>query len=436
MRFTWSLIAALQLTSMSAVAQTDASSEIPEARDLTLKEILTQVNEARARGNELTVLDLLRNLERRYADRPETLQRIAQTSYHFDAVVGNYREAMRHFASAEMTAQSQPQPQSADEFALRKLRPKPALSVIDGLIDANAEHAQIVMINEAHHVPQHRAFTIELLPLLWRKGFRYLAAETLTERDTELQQRGYPIRMSGYYTAEPVYGELIRTALRLGYHVIPYEGTAFRNAEERERTQAQNLADRIFKNDARAKVLIHAGYSHINESGSLAGTTTLARRLTELTGVNPLTIDQTVKREQISAEYENPIYRYVMAHSPVSRPTIFVDAEHRPWTLQPGVRDITLFHPRSRYVNGRPTWLTLGGARRPYKLPRAICGTEPRCLVRARAAPESSDAIPVDELEITADQRAPTLMLPRGEFVIDVQDSAGNTLRTLSVRRR
>jgi len=415
---------ALLLMSTSTLAQSD----------LTLSDILLRVKDAQAQGNELTVLDVLRNLKTQYADQSKSAQRIAGVSFHFDALVGNYREAMRHFAAA--SAPRYTEALSADDlakqFPLTTLRPQPALAALDRLTNG----AQIVMLNEAHHVPQHRAFALELLRVLWKNGFRYLAAETLSDLDPGLQERGYPIRSSGYYTAEPVFGDLIRTALRLGYRVIAYEGTSFKNAEERERAQAQNIADRIFKNDPQAKVLIYAGYGHINESGALGGTRTLAQRLPEITGLNPLTIDQTMMREQISEEYEHPIYRHVMARSPINQPTIFVDAANQPWTLQVGLRDVTVFHPRSRYVNGRPTWLALEGHRKPYKLPRKICGAAPRCLVKARLAAESAEATAIDALEVTANTPAPTLMLPRGEFVIDTQDAAGRVVATRSIKLR
>src|ERR1700722_12070140 len=144
------------------------------------------------------------------------------------------------------------------------MRARPALLVVDSM----AANTRIVMINEAHHVPQHRAFAIQLLKHLRKKGFRYFAAETLAMYDHDLQTRGYPTNASGYYTAEPVYGDLVRTALKLGYRVIPYEAAgSFKNAEEREQAQASNLVEAIFKKDVHAKVIIYAGYSHIDEGG-------------------------------------------------------------------------------------------------------------------------------------------------------------------------
>src|SRR5215467_4641436 len=42
-----------------------------------------------------------------------------------------------------------------------------------------ARDYQVIMINEAHNKPVHRAFTISLLEDLHKKGFRYLAMEML-----------------------------------------------------------------------------------------------------------------------------------------------------------------------------------------------------------------------------------------------------------------
>jgi len=86
-----------------------------------------------------------------------------------------------------------------------------------------ADQYQVIMFNEAHHVPMHRAFTIQLLDDLYRKGFRYLAVEALTSADDGLQARGYPIRKSGLYLSEPLCTDMVRIALRIGYQVVPYE---------------------------------------------------------------------------------------------------------------------------------------------------------------------------------------------------------------------
>jgi hypothetical protein len=407
----------------------DRPSELDQ-RGLQFDEILRLASEAQARGNELSALGVLRKLQSQYWEQVPTRAGIGEASCHLEAVVGNYREALHQFSLAHGV--KRPALSSEEEVSLRNLRPKSALEVLDPLV----EGMQIVMVNEAHHVPQHRAFTIDLLRLLQKKGFRYFAVEALSESDPALQERGYPINTSGYYTAEPVFGDLIRTAIRLGFRIVPYEAIKPKNPEEREQGEAQNLVERVFGRDPRAKVLVYAGYDHINESEVLAGVMPLAMRLHQLTGLDPLTIDQTVMTEWPSAETENATYRYLTERWRIAQPTIFVDAQHQPWTVKVGLRDITLFHARSRYMDGRPTWLALGGVRKRYKLPQDVCGAADRCLLKARFAQESAEAIPVDELEVIKDKAAPALMLPKGEFMVEVQDTSGKVLATRRIRQR
>jgi hypothetical protein len=296
------------------------------------------------------------------------------------------------------------------------------------------------MINEAHHVPQHRAFTITLLKTLRRSGFTHFATETLYETDTGLSARGYPTAQSGYYTGEPVYAELIRTAIKLGFRVVAYEVQGAKNSDERERGQARNLIERILKDAPQAKILVHAGYAHIDEKGAdRVGAATMAQRFKEATGIDPFTIEQTEMSERGAREYEHPLYRDVVARGWVLRPAVFRNTRGEFWMQERGRHDATLFHPRSRPLNGeaggRPDWLRLGGSRGPYRLPKQVCGAAPRCMVRARSAREGADAIPIDQLEVLAERPAAALMLPAGEFIIEVEDPEGKPLTNFRVRR-
>ncbi|AUD06073.1 hypothetical protein [Spirosoma pollinicola] len=87
----------------------------------------------------------------------------------------------------------------ADTLAIQHSKPVPAQEYII----QRAQSEQLVIINEAHHNPPHRVFTASLLKGLYQAGFRYLAAETLYASDSTLNQRGYPLIGSGYYTREP-----------------------------------------------------------------------------------------------------------------------------------------------------------------------------------------------------------------------------------------
>ena len=84
------------------------------------------------------------------------------------------------------------------------------------------------------------------------------------------------------------------------------------------------LAYRLTETDAR--VLVHAGYSHINESGELAGAKPMAIRFRELTGINPLTIDQTTMLEHSVRAKEHPAYGRVVDRAARTAPFVLVEA--------------------------------------------------------------------------------------------------------------
>ena len=100
---------------------------------------------------------------------------------------------------------------------------------------------------------------------------------------------------------------MIRTALKLGFRVVAYEPQGARNSDERERGQARNLIERILKDAPQARILVHAGYAHIDEKGAdRVGVTTMAQRFKEATGIDPLTIEQTEMSEHGAREDATP----------------------------------------------------------------------------------------------------------------------------------
>jgi hypothetical protein len=378
-------------------------------------------------GNLLTEMEGLRSLEPAYKGRSAGAHGVLMLEMlRLSAELGNIAAAHRYADLLSGDEGPGPSPPEAAADSLSGLVPADALDFLAG----EADRTQVMMINEAHHVPQHRAFTLTLLHALSAKGFRYFAAETLAEADGDLSRRGYPVDLSGPYASEPVYGDLIRTALHLGYRVVPYEALG---AEDRELGQASNLVRRTLADDPGAKILVHAGYAHIDQAGTQAGKRPMARQFAEITGIVPLTIDQTVMTEHSAAAYEHPVYRAVAARG-LERPTIFRTRTGSPWTLEPGKRTATIFHPRTRYEHGRPTWLLMNGLRRMYPLPAGICRGRLPCLVRARFAAESREAVPIDQVEITAGESSPALVLPDGIFIVEAESAAGTLLASFSLR--
>ena len=157
---------------------------------------------------------------------------------------------------------------------------------IDFLVEKCSQN-QVVMFNEAHFDPQHRLVITHLLEKLFQNGFRFLALEALWEDEKVINERGFVIQSSGFYTKEPAMANLIRQAHNLGFYIIGYDDFS----GEREKKQAQNLFEKTIEKDKTAKVLVLAGFGHISEKKSTKKNM-MASEFESLTGINPLTIDQ------------------------------------------------------------------------------------------------------------------------------------------------
>ena len=307
----------------------------------------------------------------------------------YQTFVGDYPDAAVSFSIKETALpDDRPSPLGNPDYTAR-----PALEVIPEL----ARNHRIVLLNEAHNIPLTRTLTVQLLSRLRAEGYDYFAAETLYQTDTGLQARGYPIPTSGFYTQEPICAEMVRTALKLGFKVISYEIMTDAGGNLRETEQAKNLYRKVFKHDPNAKLVVDAGYAHIQESGVYLGGKSMAEHLRKLTGLDPLTVEQTMLYPHPSASDDHPDYGPIMKALKPTTPIVFVSKTGEPWSLRPGY-DVSVFFPPEKIRRGRPTWLSLGGERQPYYVSGDRCNHSLPCLVEARYANEAADAIPADRL--------------------------------------
>jgi len=283
---------------------------------------------------------------------------------------------------------------------------KPAIDAIAEL----AKGKKAVFFNEAHNVPLTRTLTVEMLSRLRADGFNYFAAETVYASDTDLQKRGYPTEKSGFYTMEPISAEMVRTALKLGFKVVGYESEKEGNGDVREYDQAKNLYERTFKNDATARVVVNAGYAHIQENGRYLGGQSMAQHFRKLTGIDPLTVEQTMLIEHPPGTENHPYYHAVVDSLKPTQPIVFEDSKGEPWTLKPKAYDVSVFFPPDVIQSDRPTWLDLGGLRKPYSvIGSRDCQDQYPCLIEARYANEGDDAIPADRLVLNPVEKAERL---------------------------
>lgn len=315
----------------------------------------------------------------------------------------------------------------ADAFAGARAR-----DAADAIAEEAARH-RAVFLNEAHHVPQHRAFTLQLLQRLYAAGYRWLGVEAVSAADTGLAARGYPVRATGLYTDEPVMGDLVRTALRMGFRVVSYDVTEavaprqddpYFAPNERERLQAENLRTRILEVDPDAKIVVHAGYGHVQDAPA-GQWIPMAARFREMTGIDPFTVDQTVMTERGSPAHEHPLYGAALAAGLLAGAPVVMAADSG-YRVHGMHTDAQVYHPRTVLEHGRPAWMAMGGARAPYaaSVPAEV---EAPFLVQAFADGEPDDAVPVDHV-VVREGRDAVLVLPPGRYRVRVIDAGGRIL--------
>ena len=394
--------------------------------------------------NDLARYDYLKQAMPRLApaDRPIAVQLLAGV----EDELGLYRQAILDFPLVPRLPGNLPIPQAGD------WRAASAVDVVARL----AKDRRIVMVNEAHHDAHTRELTLALLPRLRALGFTHFAAEALGDRDPALAKRGYPDTASGSeYLHEPLYGEIIRSAIRLGFVIVPYDGDSTDTAS-RERQQARNLYQRVFARTPDARLFVHAGYAHIDKGkGRLGKVKPMAMQLQELTGLTALSVDQVNFRDVHSRNEFDPYHQLVAAFHP-QLPTALVDrATGKPWSASPGTYDVSVLLPPSLALAAggdevhtawlsfgmsgiaveppssepaRPAWLRLGGQRHAHVVDGNMCAKTFPCVIEAHYPGEPDNATAADRYPFTkASAREPLYLFP-GSYRLRAFDRNGKTL--------
>ncbi len=339
---------------------------------------------------------------------------------------------------------SSPKATPEETSLLSKCKPQNAKKYI--LERAKTEKA--IFINEYPEHPQNRAFFHSLLEDLRESGFNYLAFEGLDGRDQELQERGYPVINTGYYAKEPVYGDLIRTALELGFEFFIYEP----NEEQIHKainilSKKENFADektkklsaknwaralnitRLYKKDPQAKVVVFTSRGNVRKT-NYNGVQSMTDWYRKFSQITPLCIDQARMTEKCKEE-EEPLFRARNIVEPtvfMNRKKVFVQTEVDPLTdRNQQYYDIQVFHPPSQYQNKRPTWLLMNGKRKAFLFNPDKHGMNYPCLLMAYQEGEDINfATPIDAIELKNDSDAKALMLSTGTYTLVMRDKQKN----------
>jgi hypothetical protein len=367
----------------------------------------------------------IERLHHEYADDPERFGVFAQIAPPWMAATG-------HLALAQETwdAQGHQRQAPAAPAGLE------AVDALDAIVEASRGR-RIVMLNEAHHVPMHRAFGRRIVQALAAEGFTHLAVEALAnEADADFVNdsiaRGRPTADGGFYIREPMFGELLRAAFDAGMTLIPYETTdrapkptPAESINAREIAQARAIGA-VLEADPDARVLIFCGYSHLTESPSMMGDAELrwlACRLRDALGIDPLTISQTEYSPTSSREHDSAAYGDLLERFAPEDVIALRGADGALWSPTPDAFDIAVVHPRLQDAEGRPGYMLSGGERVLATIPNARPDGVERMFVQAIPAGEDpADAVPADQRWVEPGADA-TLALRPGAYLIRIYDA-------------
>lgn len=308
-----------------------------------------------------------------------------------------------------------------------------------------AQERQIVILNEAHDAPQHRAFGLLLAMELRKIGFEFMAMETLKGPSgaSGPVEFDYPTVDTGFYSSEPIFGDFVRQTALAGYQMVAYEiepGQRKVNPQkdvnasikERENAQSDNLIQHVLEKHKNAKLFIYVGYSHATENwqtledGSKLGW--MAAQIAEKTGIDPLTIDQVGGSYNPKSNQIDPVFQLIQSEQALTQPSLLRDPNGA-WLSSDRYyqkTDLTVFHPVQEMLDGRPNWLRMAGYRKPHTIENSEWFVEANTLVQAFIDAEGEDALPVDQLLLDSAKGSSTFLLPVGSYRTEIRTKDGS----------
>jgi hypothetical protein len=350
-----------------------------------------------------------------------------QVMMSYESYIANY-DSVLYYSDRTQLRQVYTQQVTCDTAFVKEHSLVNAADYISGI----ATQHQVIMINEAHHLPYHRAFVLPMLKKFYASGYRYLALETLD--DTAINQKQYPDHFSGTYSNEPLYGEMIREALKLHFKLIKYESGIpcdHKGSDPmyclrfRDSLMAVKLAS-VIKNDPQAKMLVYAGYAHIFKS-SPDGWKKMAQYFKEMSGIEPFSIDLTSQIEHLHPQLDEKEFTAVNNLAHITYPVIALK-NNQPWHGR--YVDATVLFPHYLSGDKRPSFYSIDGLRAFYSIKKLHPKTGQ--LIQAFYADEKPGArIPADQFVFSNNGEG--LYLFKGKYLLDIKDKNGILIKESAV---
>jgi hypothetical protein len=167
------------------------------------------------------------------------------------------------------------------------------------------------------------------------------------------------------------------------------------------------------------KYLIYCGYQHAYKGVHKSWEKTMTGRLMDLTGLNPLTIDQTQFSEKGLPKYNEPLLRLVKNTVPVilkDKDQVVYNGEDKELFT-----DIKIIHPITQYKKGRPGWM-LTENRKWYEVPASQVPEYPVLVMAYRKGEFEREGIPADIIELNDSKDTRFLILNKGNYDIVMMD--------------
>lgn len=283
-----------------------------------------------------------------------------------------------------------------------------------------AASKRVVMIAENHMSTVTRDWICKTLPVFHDEGFTHYCAEAICEPAFVLKFRGGPNHQTGFYTADPRFGCVIRRALSLDMAVAGYDFRPFGHD-----TREDYAADVIGKiaEKPNNRIVVHAGPGHVAKYLREDGTSWLASRFWEKSGIEPYTIFQiTELHEPVTRDFLLDKIRlqfgdkYNQSDTFVWQPKLETIKEFRKANFDIPLVDMIVLHPPST-AEGPDT-----------RLPTAVhkqqlIGTWTRkqwpVVISVYREGDSMDAIPLDQVLLEDGDSTFNLWVPKeSEFIL------------------
>ncbi|MEL7427067.1 MAG: hypothetical protein AAFN81_29005 [Bacteroidota bacterium] len=344
-----------------------------------------------------------------------------------------------------------------DNKELKKIDDYELVDAQEFILDKSKDH-EIIIISEAHTKPEHRVFTRCLLNGLYTNGYRHLGLENILAlsrdksgkmMDSLMNIRGYPTitALSGIYTSEPEYSNLIREAIDIGFTIFSYERNGSSDSE-RDKQQAERIINYMSNIPDGDKVICHAGWYHAIE-GSIKKSEEsenywLAHEYKRLSGIDPLTIYQDALNYKIATNQKSsPYYDYLQDRiKGYVKPLVLIDENNKPWP-GPGDSlpfDIVTVQPRINYDyndNSLPwdSWNCSSCESKKVEIDlfnlNSEISSDEIYLFEVRRAYESELATPLYGKEISINNPILNLNLCIGSYKVKFIDRDGNEYKAL-----